>query len=97
MEKKNMTRFYPTAVLVIEHIKEDNLVVIKALNLLRKNGNLIINVPAFSYLYSKFDKDVGHYRRYSKKDFQKILDSINFKKVNFIYYRYYWFLFISFI
>ena len=71
---------------VIEHIKEDKKEVIKALNLLRKNGNLIINVPAFSYLYSKFDKDVGHYRRYSKKDFQKILEGLNFKKVNFIYY-----------
>ena len=47
---------------------------------------MIINVPAFSYLYSKFDKDVGHYTRYSKKDFQKILESLNFKKVNFIYY-----------
>ena len=47
---------------------------------------MIINVPALSYLYSKFDKDVGHYRRYSKKDFQKILEGLNFKKVNFIYY-----------
>ena len=71
---------------VIEHIKEDKKEVIKALNLLKKNGSLIINVPAFSYLYSKFDKDVGHYRRYSKKDFQKILKGLNFKKVNFIYY-----------
>jgi len=71
---------------VIEHIKEDKKEVVKALNLLKKNGNLIINVPAFSYLYSKFDKDVGHYRRYSKKNFQKILVGLNFKKVDFIYY-----------
>ena len=71
---------------VIEHIKEDKKEVIKALSLLKKNGNLIINVPAFSYLYSKFDKDVGHYRRYSKEDFKKILEGLNFKKVNFIYY-----------
>ena len=60
--------------------------IIKALSLLKKNGNLIINVPAFSYLYSKFDKDVGHFRRYSKRDFKKILEDLNFKKVDFIYY-----------
>ena len=47
---------------------------------------MIINVPAFSYLYSKFDKDVGHFRRYSKEDFKKILEDLNFKKVDFIYY-----------
>ena len=55
---------------VIEHIKEDKKEIMKALNLLKKDGNLIINVPAFSYLYSNFDKDVD-YRRYSKSDFKK--------------------------
>ena len=58
----------------------------KALNLLKNNGNLIINVPAFSYLYSNFDKDVGHYRRYSKSDFKKKLQGLNFQKVNLIYF-----------
>ena len=71
---------------VIEHIKEDKKEIMKALNLLKKNGNLIINVPAFSYLYSNFDKDVGHYRRYSKSDFKKKLEGLNFQKANFIYF-----------
>ena len=47
---------------------------------------MIINVPAFLHLYSNFDRDVGHFKRYSKNDFKKILDSINFRKVNYIYY-----------
>ena len=71
---------------VIEHIKEDKKEIMKALNLLKNNGNLIINVPAFSYLYSNFDKDVGHYRRYSKSDFKKKLQGLNFQKVNLIYF-----------
>ena len=71
---------------VIEHIKEDKKEIMKALNLLKKNGNLIINVPAFPYLYSNFDKDVGHYRRYSKSDFKKKLQGLNFQKVNLIYF-----------
>lgn len=71
---------------VIEHIKEDKKEIMKALNLLKKGGNLIINVPAFSYLYSNFDKDVGHYRRYSKSDFKKVLEGLNFQEANFIYF-----------
>ena len=35
---------------------------------------------------SNFDKDVGHFRRYSKSDFMRILENLNFKKTNFIYY-----------
>ena len=71
---------------VIEHIKEDKKEIIKAFKSLKKGGNLIINVPAFLHLYSNFDRDVGHFKRYSKNDFKKILDCINFRKVNYIYY-----------
>jgi len=71
---------------VIEHIKEDKKEIIKAFKLLKKEGNLIINVPAFLHLYSNFDKDVGHFKRYSKNDFKKILNNINYKNVTFIYY-----------
>jgi hypothetical protein len=71
---------------VIEHIKNDKKEIIKALGLLKKSGNLIINVPAFSYLYSNFDRDVGHYKRYSKNDFKKILKKLTYQKVNFLYY-----------
>ena len=71
---------------VIEHIKDDKKEILKALKLLKKEGNLILNLPAFSHLYSQFDKDVGHYRRYSKKDFKKIMDNIPVKEINFIYY-----------
>ena len=71
---------------VIEHIKEDKKEIFKAFKLLKKGGKLIINVPAFSHLYSKFDKDVGHFRRYSKTDFKKILSKISYSEANFIYY-----------
>ena len=71
---------------VLEHIKNDRIEIIKAIKLLKKDGYLIINVPAFSFLYSEFDKDVGHFRRYSKSDFKKVLVGLDFKKVNFVYY-----------
>ena len=71
---------------VLEHIRKDKEEVNKALGLLKKRGKLIINVPANSHLYSNFDKDVGHYKRYSKKDFKIILKKFNFRKVSFKYY-----------
>ena len=71
---------------VLEHIKKDKEEVKKALGLLKKNGKLIINVPANSHLNSNFDKDVGHYKRYSKKDFEIILKNFSFRKVSYRYY-----------
>ena len=39
-----------------------------------------------SGLKANFDKDVGHYKRYSKNDFKKILKNSVFRKVTFRYY-----------
>ena len=52
---------------VLEHILDHKKELNSAIFSLKRGGHLIINVPAFSFLYSNFDKDVGHYRRYSKK------------------------------
>ena len=71
---------------VLEHIKDDKNEVINALNSIKKNGYLIINVPAYSHLYSKFDEEVGHYRRYKKKDIKTILKDVNFSKLDLKYY-----------
>ena len=54
---------------VLEHIKNDNKEIINNLNLLNENGHLLICVPSFMSLYSSFDKMIGHFKRYEKKDF----------------------------
>jgi len=51
---------------VIEHIENDTEELKKAANFLKPNGHIIILVPAHNYLFSKFDKSIGHYRRYNK-------------------------------
>lgn len=61
---------------VIEHIEFHEEEIFNALKKLKKNGHLIIIVPAFNYLFSNYDKSVGHYRRYEKKFF------VNFFKKN---------------
>jgi hypothetical protein len=45
---------------------------ILASELLKKNGKLIILSPAYRWLYSEFDKSIGHFRRYDKKQLLSI-------------------------
>ena len=50
---------------VLEHINEDKKEIELALSRLNLGGHLIILTPAHQDLYSKFDKAIGHLRRYN--------------------------------
>ncbi|MDA7750412.1 class I SAM-dependent methyltransferase [Candidatus Pelagibacter sp.] len=67
----NIKRKYDTIIYydVLEHIKNDLNEVKLASKKLNKNGHLIFSVPAYQTFYSSFDKSVGHFKRYNKKDF----------------------------
>jgi SAM-dependent methyltransferase len=71
---------------VIEHIKDDESEINKAYKLLKKNGTLIICVPAFQFLYSLYDKKIGHFRRYSKKNFKSLLKKCKIKNYEMRYF-----------
>ena len=43
-------------------------------------------MPAFQIFYNNFDKSVGHYRRYNKKDFKTFASKTNLKIQKLIYY-----------
>ena len=57
---------------VLEHIKNDKREINTSLSKLNKKGYLIILVPAHNELYTKFDKEIGHFRRYKINFFQKL-------------------------
>ncbi|MBF0518596.1 MAG: class I SAM-dependent methyltransferase [Nitrospirae bacterium] len=80
------TETYDTIIYVdvIEHIKDDFKEIEMVKRLLKKNGFLIILVPAYMILYSEFDSNVGHYRRYNKKTLQRIIPE-TFKTVQLLY------------
>jgi len=71
---------------VLEHINNDAAEIAKAYKALKKNGNLIISVPAFQHLFSKFDLDIGHLKRYQKRDFEIIAKKIKAKIILMKYY-----------
>ena len=92
-EKKFDTIFYLD---VIEHIEDDRFELDTAYNLLKKNGHLIIIVPAFQILFSKFDQRVGHFRRYRKEFFKRYSEEKNLKIKKLVYFDFLGFFIILF-
>lgn len=74
-----------TIIDVLEHLKDDVLVLKRIRNKLSKNGRVIIVVPAYPYLLGKRDIAIGHFRRYSKKELQTKLQKNGFliKEIRF--------------
>jgi len=57
---------------VLEHIKDPVPFFEHACWHLKPGGIIIINVPAISWLYSRYDELVGHWVRYDKKSLQQL-------------------------
>ena len=83
-----LKNYYDTIIYydVLEHIKKDLNEVSIASKKLKKNGYLIISVPAYQSFYSEFDKSVGHYKRYNKKDFINIENKTKLNIEKLVYY-----------
>lgn len=58
---------------VIEHIEDDRQAVTNCAQLLKPGGQLVVLVPAFQALYNKFDEELGHFRRYTKRSLHALL------------------------
>ena len=69
---------------VLEHIKNDKKEIEHVKRFLKLEGHLIILVPAHNFLFSEFDKSIGHYRRYNKKMIRKVIDK-NLKEEKLMY------------
>lgn len=70
---------------VLEHIADPQQAIINCKHLIKKNGNLIILVPAYQWLYSNFDRQLNHYKRYSSKALQTLLlaNDLKIRKVQY--------------
>ena len=60
---------------VIEHIENDELAMRNIRKLLRPGGACVILVPAFQFLYNKFDENLLHFRRYNHRSLGKLMES----------------------
>jgi SAM-dependent methyltransferase len=71
---------------VLEHIDDDIDFLKTAINYLKEDGFIIVGVPAYKFLFSKFDAVVGHKRRYSVKEINSSFKDAGIELVNSHYW-----------
>jgi len=57
---------------VLEHIEDDRAELGRALERLRPGGRLVVLAPAHAALFSDFDRQVGHQRRYDRSSLSAV-------------------------
>jgi SAM-dependent methyltransferase len=59
---------------VLEHIEDDTEFLTSLRPLLGDHGTLFVFVPALQVLYSRFDRKIGHFRRYSEASLRRAVE-----------------------
>ena len=73
---------------VVEHIYDDELALGNCKKLLKTNGQLVILVPSYQKLYNGFDKELGHYRRYTKSLLSQVFLKNKFEIIHKQYFNF---------
>ncbi|MCB2203150.1 class I SAM-dependent methyltransferase [bacterium] len=74
-EPEHVDRYDTVVILnVMEHIRDDVNVVRNIKSVLKPGGTAIILVPAFQSLYCDLDRELGHYRRYSRSQLAGVVE-----------------------
>lgn len=71
---------------VLEHIEDDRGELGRALAAIRPGGHLLVFVPALAWLYSDFDRRIGHARRYSRAGLVALVRAAGFEVVRARYF-----------
>lgn len=72
---------------VIEHIKDDIACLYEARQVLSRGGMAVLTVPAHQFLFSSWDKILGHYRRYSKSRLCRAFRDVGFQPMVISYHN----------
>jgi SAM-dependent methyltransferase len=57
---------------VLEHIEDDRAEMARAAARLRPGGRLIVLAPAHQWLFTPFDRAIGHHRRYTRRTLRAV-------------------------
>jgi SAM-dependent methyltransferase len=72
---------------VIEHVDDDRGILAEMHRVCRRNGILLLTVPAFQFLWSNHDVLNHHKRRYVRQGIAKLLDGTGFEPLKLSYYN----------
>lgn len=72
---------------VLEHIENRNLALSNCKKLIKRDGRLVILVPAFQKLYNSLDRSLGHFVRYNKSSLSKLLEIEGFNVYKLKYFN----------
>lgn len=72
---------------VLEHIEDDYAVLKYFHQLLKGKGRLILLVPALPWLFNQLDKDLGHLRRYSRKELASKIEQSGFQMLSLVFFN----------
>lgn len=70
---------------VIEHIDDDEEAFVSAFRALVPGGYIVAFAPASPFLMSRFDFDVGHCRRYTKRSAGALIEAAGFIRIRITY------------
>jgi len=63
---------------VLEHVEDDEKALFHLGSVLKPSGRLLLLVPAKRWAYTELDRQLGHFRRYEKKELGEKLGRANF-------------------
>ncbi len=71
---------------VLEHLEDEKLTLNNVSKSLKKNGKVILTVPAYNFLWNRDDAIAFHKRRYTKKYLKKVLIANGFEVIKVKYF-----------
>jgi SAM-dependent methyltransferase len=76
---------------ILEHLEDDGRGINEFYRVLKKNGLLIVTVPAFKFLWGIQDRVTGHKRRYTRKQIVNRLREMGFDILRSSYFNFFLF------
>lgn len=73
---------------VLEHISDEVQALNNCYKLLAKGGQAVILVPSYSKLFNGFDRELGHYRRYTKSSLSRVFANTEFQVIHKQYFNF---------
>ena len=72
---------------VLEHVRDESLALKHMHQALIPGGRAVFLLPAFESLYGPIDRNLGHFRRYSKRAWRTLAESAGFRVTELHYFN----------